>query len=496
MYDYSCLPTLVPVMDRILAYLSVKERFRCKGVCRSWRAEIELRDRRNDTLVLHLGPYPLNIRWAETNDQRLMKFENSFQMKSLAILDHPLTRSLLKKTKKLAFVFYHNVSDSILSIIQPYLSSHSYLDQCEEIEIRGVPEPGTLTFNLPKLRVLVIKDSQTDKLVLNCPSLEVLSWYSVMNEIRFKNVKKLKRLICYGWPLTFSLKGKFSNLVYLNLFAIRNEPVSDRMLNLMPKLKRLVIYSNNLQADLKIIREQQKRLKNLEVLSNGFRDPVEMAIDLNSFRLMINGWNAKLLHENYSKLVENSPWRVCIDYSALFSKFKILPNNFFERFKEPFAIEISAVTNYTHLLGFLKCYPYLQKLRIHSKVDANRIFDLVHSLQPSLAVLTIVEERPLDSLKIDLSSLRLFKLIQLDLESTRLPVEFVRRAAVNRSPDLRSITFIQVPVRRSRATGLIMVWFYSQSLFLIVNNRQQKYSDIDQLITGMRNEPELRNILI
>ena len=442
MYDYSRLPTLV--LNEIFGYLSVKERVRCKGVCRTWKEEIELREQKNDTLVLHLGPYRSNIRWTETNNRRLMKYENSFQMKNLAFMEHPLTRSLLKKTKKLAILELHfDYLRPATSTIQSYLG---YFQHCvEELEIRSFYMRETpLTFNMPKLKVLVLNDSLIKKLVLNCPSLEVLFWGRGMKEICFQNAKKLKRLICYGWPVTVSLKGKFSSLLYLNLYADSDEPVSDRLLERMPKLERLVIYSSNPQADLEVIREQQKRfgLENLEVLFNGFRDPVQIDLDTEDPKLSIADWCVDLLHENYSKLAENSPWRVYLDYSQLISKFKILPSNFFERFREPFVIEITEVANYKHLLGFLKCYPFIEKLKLQfSKLKADQILDLVYSLQ-SLNALAIVEELPADVLKIDLSFLRLLNLPELCLDSTIMPVKFLRKMAAKRGPHFNTFTFL------------------------------------------------------
>ena len=57
MHDYSQLPTLV--LNEIFGYLNVEE-VKCKPVCRTWKEEIELREKKNDTLVLHLGPYHWN----------------------------------------------------------------------------------------------------------------------------------------------------------------------------------------------------------------------------------------------------------------------------------------------------------------------------------------------------------------------------------------------------------------------------------------------------
>ena len=259
MRDYSRLPTLV--LNEIFGYLSVKERVRCKSVCRSWREEIELREAKSDTLVLHLGPYLWNQRWSETNNGGLMKFENSFQVKRLTFLEHPLTRPLLEKTKKLAIVNFHKHFEDpelMRSKVHPYLS---YLKHCgiEVLEIQNFVLKGTLTFDLPVLRTLVLKQSDSiDKLVLNCPSLELLFYDWEVKEIILRNVKKLKRLICYGWPPKAS-SGTLESLESLNLFTARGERVSDRLLDGMPKLKRLVLYSSNPRADLESLRNQQER---------------------------------------------------------------------------------------------------------------------------------------------------------------------------------------------------------------------------------------------
>ena len=493
MNGYADLPKLVPVMDRILGYLSVKQRVRCKGVCRAWREEIELKDQKSDTLVLHLGPYRLNMRWTETNNRRLMKFENSFEMKNLNILKHLLTREQLKKTKKLAIVDFHGLFDPEAKSIQPYLS---YFDQCEEIEIRNLRIEGRQIFDLPKLKVLVLNDSPIDMLVLNCPSLEVLFWNQEVYEIHFQNAKKLKRLICFGWPVTVSLKGKFSSLASLNLFVARDERVNDRLLDLMPNLKRLVLYSRNLQADLKIIREQQKRcgLENLEVLFNGFRDPVRIELNSSEGKFLIAGWCVEQLHENYSKLVENLPWKVCIEYSTLFRKFKILPSNFFERFSEPCAIEIAEVTNYTHLLGFLKCYPFFDQLIIDFyKVNADRILDLAYSLQPSLNELVILDKCPWHVRKIDLSFMRFFNLAILQLRSTRVPAEFLRKVVANKGPHFVGFIF------RKITTGHQMLISFSGGIVLhdvTCKSETAAFPSVELLIAHMQSDRHLREFLL
>ena len=499
MNGYIDLPALWPVMDTILSYLSVKERVICKCVCRSWRAEIELREQMNDTLVLHLGPYPWNLHWSETNNRGLMKFENSFEMRQSTILEHPLTRSLLEKIKKLAIVDFHTgILNPKVSSIQPYLG---YFEQAEEIEIRGLLlKEEMLAIDLPKLKVLVIRDSQVRKLVLNCPSLEVLFWNRASREIDFQNVKKLKRLICFDWS-TVSVNGKLENLEYLNLFTERDERVNDRLLDLMPNLRRFVIYSSDPQADLEIIREQQKRfgLENLEILFSGFRDPIEMPLNHLNGIVRLDVQVDQLL-ENYSKLVENSQWLVSIDYSRLFSKFKILPSDFVDRFSRPFSIQITEVTSYTHLFGFLKCYPVVENLIIHwSKVEADRILNMVHWLQPSLNELTIVEERPEDVHKIDLSFMRFLSMLAvLHLHSTYIPIEFLRKVATRRGTHFIALVFNEITthywmVIRFVSEGVVL---YDPSIDPSIESEKVTFPSVEQLIAYAQTDSYLNSFFL
>ena len=487
MYDYSRLPTLV--LNQIFGHLSVKERVRCKGVCRAWREEIELREAKNDTLVLHLGPYLWNIRWAHTNNRRLMKYENSFEVNRLSFLKRPLTRSLLKKTKKLALLTYHHGAlhpNLRESNVHRYLG---YFDQCEEIEIRYFSNLETLTFDLPKLKVLVIRHGTVEKLVLNCPSLEVLFCDWKVNEINFQGAKKLKRLTCFTWPKKVS--GRLESLGYLNLFLEDGTCVSDRQLELMPNLKRLVLYSQNPQADLKSIRRQQKRygLSTLEILFSGFRDPPGLSLQGDPLTGILQFDNcAGQLFDNYSKLVESSPWTFLVTYSALFSKFKILPSDFFERFNEPYMLEIDEVTNYSHLFQFLRCYPFVRELTIRaSKVKVNQIVDKLHVLLPSLRELYIWKDRPSDALTIDLTFMRLLNLVYFRLKSTCLSVELIRRVAAKRGPYFSGLHFESMFGHQT----IILFPPEGPTLLDITCGSRTRYSSIEELISAMQKDRHL-----
>ena len=154
------------------------------------------------------------------------------------------------------------------------------------------------------------------------------------------------------------------------------------------------------------------------------------------------------------------------------------------------------MTNYTHLFSFLKCYPFVKQLIMNfSKVDANRVLDLMYSLQPSLNEVTILEEYPSDVLKIDLSFImRLFNLSLLHFESTRLPIKFLREVAAKRGPHLNGLFFNEITARHA-----MLIHFSASGVFLmdsVCEFRTPEFSSVDQLIDFMQMERHFSTFLM
>ena len=139
------LPTLA--LNAIFGYLNCKERIKCKSVCVRWRDEIKLIDKNRESLLLHIGDYPINIKWSNTNNRRLIRHENSFETKDLKFLEHPFTRSYFENVKKLV-IYNSTFLDS--KKFQQYINSFI---KCEEIEIKGFESINKMLINLLKLRV-------------------------------------------------------------------------------------------------------------------------------------------------------------------------------------------------------------------------------------------------------------------------------------------------------------------------------------------------------
>ena len=80
-----------------------------------------------------------------------------------------------------------------------------FLQQCEQIEILNLSLPGEEVFELPKLRVLVIKKAVGIKvsLVLRSPSLQILLFDCEVNKVTCDYPTELKHIECYEWPTEF-----------------------------------------------------------------------------------------------------------------------------------------------------------------------------------------------------------------------------------------------------------------------------------------------------
>lgn len=160
-------------------------------------------------------------------------------------------------------------------------------------------------------------------------------------------------------------------------------------------------------------------------------------------------------------------------------------------------IEISKVTSYAHLFGFLRCYPFIQKLKIHfSKVQANLILDAMCFLQPSLNEVIIFAEQPADLADIDLSFMRLLKLVILKLDSSRLPVQLIRKVAAKQDPlCFRGLFFEDVVTTDHR----MMVCFDSSGNFLLVDascDRTLEFRSIEQFISAVQKDPHLSTLFL
>ena len=183
----------------------------------------------------------------------------------------------------------------------------------------------------------------------------------------------------------------------------------------MPKLKKLVLYTNDGRNELSKLERQKQRycLPDLKIFTYEF-----------ATFFLVNDPNINEPFMNYP-MMERVNWEVFFDYELLFKRFRILPGDFFTKFPKIGSLKIGKVTNYKHLFGFLKHCPRLESLAIWlSKIREIRFLDQLFLLTPALLILTIMEDHPPALFDYDYTFLSSLKVILVRLECKQLPDTF------------------------------------------------------------------------
>ena len=424
MYSYSTLPSLV--LDAIFSYLTFKERIKAKSVCRSWKDEIEYKDKRKDSLTFYFRFHPLNTQWSWSNNRGLIGVENSFEIKSLEFLRLPFTLNYFKNLKKI------NISNRLTFYTGPDRTQKprnfiNLFEQCEELEIYGFAFEGTTIFKLNRLRVLVFKTMYCESMKLHCPNLEVFICWSQVDKIEYKYPNKLNYIECYHYCLEFKLSAQFTNLQTLNFFNL-TRPIRSDLLGYMPNLKRLILFSSVGKPDLDKLERQKQlyKMNQLEILSSGFKDAlVKQPISQGMF--FLNPSCVKAIFDNYPKLVEPIIWEILVDYNSLFDQFKILPNDFFVKLPLIRNVSIHEIDNYQHLTAFLKHCSMLECLSITTaKIQKPEFLDTLFLHHPSLNSL-IFREQSIEYASFDLTFMLNLKLLHVRVLAPVLSIDFLRK---------------------------------------------------------------------
>lgn len=432
------LPILV--LREIFSFLSVKERAKCRAVCRDWKQQVDWYDEGRDSLLFHTGLYSLNKHWSWTNRKGLVRIENSFEIRNFEFLKNAPTISKLKSLKRLKKImlvdgqsFYRASDLLVFRELQNYLKA---FEECEELEIEDFLLAGHTLIRLFKLKVLVLKMLKLYcKLEIDCPALEVLI-VGVMDannhEVTYKNLSNLKHLEVTSSVLNFASFERFPKLKSISFFNDASSFSSD-LLSYTPALKRLIFYTSNPQSDYReLIR--QKELYNLDndlqVFINGFdlNESEMFAISPDRTTIDIDEQCIDGVFNFYPRMMDSKiNWVVMLDYDLLHSKFKIVPADWFSRFGGVDILWLKRAPSGHHLTGFLKQCPALDKLVLSlAKFSDARLLDLCFSLTPSIRELAIYENDYSAVANFDYSFLYNLKVAFVRLHSVGLPANFLR----------------------------------------------------------------------
>ena len=437
MCDYSDLPRLT--FDEILSYLNVKEQIRCKAVCRNWKHGVERWEKNRQSLVFHLRTFLTNVKW--THNATLMRLENSFPIPNLDFLRRPFTQLYFKKLKKAAILDIH-LSYLFGNNYQRFGQCIDWLVECEELEVFGFYLEGKTTFDLPKLKVLVLKKVDADRLEFKCSALEVLVLQSKVKQIEFKCTKSLKHLaVTNTGSLNFrSSTSKFSSLESMNLFnndfintpyKRELEQIRGDLLRYTPNLKKLICYSAHAASTFEQLEAQRVRygLVDLQILMAGFRESrFDLVQNESQFMIIADSAEINKVFDDYPKLVEPCSWDTHIDYSAVAQKFRILPNTFFTNFPNVISFEIKQVTSYKHLFAFLRCCPRVVFLQISCCLIEPEFLGQLFLLTPSVRVLSIKRiDEPTILQEFDFLALSNLKLNIFKFFCAALPIQIIEK---------------------------------------------------------------------
>ena len=425
MHSYSTLPSLV--LNEIFSYLNYKERIKAKSVCRSWKGEIDYKDKHKDGLIFHFGDYPLNRRWSWSNNRRLIGVENSFEIKSLDFLRLDSTRNYFKSLKKINICNTYTVFTDLDLVERPQKYINLF-EQCEELELFGFEFKGSAIFKLNKLRVLVLRKTHCDYLKLNCPKLEVFICWSNIAIIEYKYENKLKYMECYNSCLEFKSSAlRFTGMQTLNFYNLSGSIRKD-VLSYMPNLKKLLLFTSFGKQDLNELQRQKRLygLNELEILCSGFKDATVMQTNSDG-TFVLERSCLKAIFNHYPKFVEPIAWDCCIDYNALFDQFKILPKDFFTKVPLVGSVYFHRVENYKHLFEFLKHCPMLDCLTITTcEIQKRGFLNTLFLLTPSLRILNFREDC-VKYTSFNLTFLANLKVINIRLEAPFLSLKFLRK---------------------------------------------------------------------
>lgn len=391
-------------------HLSLKEQVRCTQVCRKWRAILDPFKRKR--LFLHVGPFPRRKRSC-TNE--IIRFQDSFEIKSIDFLRHPLTRSYFKRIKQLTVfnIYYDSNQIEIPKTLSKYLY---YFQELECLELEGFSLANKSQLSLKNLKTLSLKNCQIQKpLELNLPNLQhFISWLVLSNNITFKHPNSIRSMQYYNHHRDCRFKATFENLEVITIFDV-NGYLLKNFLSRMPKLQRLILYSQMTENDFEELKRQRSEifnLKDLQIHHFGYdeSDGYQRKCRLNKkFNDMLNQDELSTVVAHLDQLMDNSPWPIYIDFDSLSHAFEFaIPERFFEKFINFHQVylcclDLSDATIRQNVMRFLTKSGFLNYLTIDNCSIDQIFLDQLH-VSCSLINLEFIEQHDLGKLNLDVLS--------------------------------------------------------------------------------------------
>lgn len=475
------LPALALI--KILQFTDLRARIRLSLVCKQWRQLIV--GLKRETLFCYFDVYPRDLRWSYTN--QTVGHEHSIQIKSLDFLQHELTRFYFGDLKKL-LIFNVDFRRKGAINFARYLD---HFDQLRQLELNGFNLKNDTTLRLSQLELLALKDVSINNsnfhIFLEAPKLEVLvCWKKIANVKFLEQPVRLKYLECVNDSHDFKFDVQFPNLEQLNLFDVTGSIRQD-FLQEFPKIKKLVLYNNFSEDDLRRFRSREEVIRrNLSVLFLGFDQVyVKPTIGFN-FTNMLQRRNLESLAGNYSRLNERVPWPTYLDFSELLLQFQhAIPGCFLRKFVNINTLHVAKLADHSPLIEFLRACGYLQYLRVTYSLLPQAFFDQLAD-SSSIGILELTEEQTGNIRNFRfISELKIF---QLKVRFDVLPVDLVVNRLAN--DQLKYFNFKKESFNLSISRRDDHLWYLN-----VDHKSESKFARAEEVMSCLRKDRKIREWL-
>lgn len=379
------LPSLC--FEYIFQYLTIKERVKCSLVCKNWRLAYYL----FETSDLCVYEEYFKMRKSILTNQ-LIKFENSLEENQFFAFE--ITKKLFKNLKKLILLglrsdikFSSFKCDFPFENIIHHLNNFINLEHLEIEYVRFLSEKSQ-KLSLPNLKVLIFRNSyfQCSEIEVDCPKLEIL-----MTDVNFGKINCTNSLkfLDYTYTSTISDSGiyrlgnKFENLEII-ILDTNNKLISVEFLNDFPKLKLLIVFTENdwIIRKLNLLKLNNsfelKIFKRMKVIN--FQPIFDLPNHLTYIRTLIMEANEEQNPKNWMKYLMNlskSPKIVKYSVVSILNKtYRIM--SIYLNFK---------IDDYMSLIEFIKKIGFLESFEIFFFDLDQKFYDM---LPESLSVASMV----------------------------------------------------------------------------------------------------------
>lgn len=472
-------------------HLTVKDQVMCTQVCRKWRSIIDPFQRRR--LFLHFGPFPWRKRSC-TNET--IKYQDSFEIKSIEFLRHSLTRSNFKRIKQLTVfnVFHDSNPIEFRKSLQKYLY---YFKELEYLELDGFSLADKSQLNLKTLKTLSLKSVYAQKqFELNLPNLQnFISWSLLLDNVTIKHPNSIRYMQYYNHQRDCRFKARFENLEVISVYDV-NGFLLKNFLSRLPSLKTLILYSQMSEEDFRELKRQRNDVFYLRQLqihhfgydeSLGYRGRFMLHHYFNNQLTRNELINTVLPH--LDQLVDGSPWPVYIHYVELIDAFRgAIPERFFYKFVNFYKVHLKEfdlldASNRLNLTRFLTRSGFLNYLTFENCSINQSLLDQLHVCS-SLINLEFIEQANLSEL--NFAFLSRLSPVSIFIKNCRAPVGLIDCFSENRH--LKSIEFSSL--QRIGEIFEFRITFKSKnSLFCLLDQQKEtkKFKQLNSFKGFLRN---------